>query len=1398
MANINWDFIFNKEGGIKTTGYVPDGSDRSGTTVANAFDLGQQTKESIKNFGFKDPNILNIIEPYLGIQGEEAKKIAPTLQLTDEQAQDIADTVKNYYENNIQKQYNSRRKNINFEQLDPAVQTAVASVGYQYGDLRRTPKFFDAALNNDVPSLVDELKNFNDNFTTRRNAEANYVIDNIQDINLKKNKLSVLNILDPTAIADGELYIDTLFKTYQTKNVETKSLLEAAGIAINLNHIAFNIYRSLRVPAFEPDPTFSFNEKSNEIKKILDENNIDPAYYEYLIPAVSMPHFLSLIDRVKYEQEQRGELQQLGWKGVALDIGSWFLDPVSLLSGVGIVNKITGAGSFLTKAGRMERFTKAGLIIGAEQGALTSIVAAESPSIGLNDVLFASAIGGTLGGGISAIRKAEFHRVAKDIQAQEVVETGGKFTPKGQEFFSDLKTSTIKVKDVIDTSSILDPATVADKELLFAKTRNAPLLWLAPISKSTALGTSKSQLARVFGFNTLEDGVGWVYKGEGRRRDRIVSQPDTVELVRNNVLTGAYKNVRDNEEALMGFLKDKTFTGLIGSLSDRVNFTARQKFFQLVARAKRAQDPKNLNQADKDLLKNPFIAKSVKFYNDSYNYFRKQLIEKGIVKESDFPENLGYLNRKMSFDNYTALSKKIGHDGINELISKSILSRQPYLNLTKDDEILKAGLGVKEVKVKKPNFDEINKTNQAEKLDKISKLEARIKVNEQLNKSQKNSKNEKGEPYDLSFRKEEIKKAKEEIKKLKQEIKESRLKLEEEFITPEKSMMLASAITNFIRNSTRLGGFDLDALLKTKDAAKLEEFLKESFPHLRPDEISKMSSELASVVKTITSGRLEERIRLNENFETTIKGQKVRLDELYENNIDLLHSEYAQEMSGWIALADKLGIKSRDEWYDLQKKLINDIENSYDLTSGLGKRRAQEEIKTIRSVFENLMGRSAESDPSSYTSQVLSHLRRYNFVRVLNQSGIASLPELGTSISASGIKTFIQNIPEFKNIVNEFRTGAPRDVIFKELAVIHFGNGDEHLYRLAHGVETLDQNTATNALSRFANNKLLTAAEKITSWVSGLTPVDSFLRKLTTRTFVDKFADDMFKLKASNFDFNKVNLARYKVLGFTPDELKRFAKEFTDGTVTTEQTFWGTKVKQFNFANWKDQDLLSSFANKLNRHVKRTVQYNFIGDSQRFFSDDAWGKTLGQFRQFVLTAWSKQLLHNIALADFRTFSMFAYSTFVGTLAFLGQTHFNSIGMGDKQKQEYLEKRLGTEGDYTKLALAVFQRTGWSSIMPAYADIVSSAVAPEYRFNTRSSGLEVNLWNGNPTYDLISSGGSVLHSLLRSMRDDYSFSQVDAKRVVRLFAFQNMYGINNILNLFIDHSGLPQQGSEKLY
>ena len=93
----------------------------------------------------------------------------------------------------------------------------------------------------------------------------------------------------------------------------------------------------------------------------------------------------------------------------------------------------------------------------------------------------------------------------------------------------------------------------------------------------------------------------------------------------------------------------------------------------------------------------------------------------------------------------------------------------------------------------------------------------------------------------------------------------------------------------------------------------------------------------------------------------------------------------------------------------------------------------------------------------------------------------------------------------------------------------------------------------------------------------------------------------------------------------------------------------------------------------------------------------------------------------------------------------------------------------------------------------YADFAMSGLFPEYKFNTRSSGLEINLWKGNPTMDLIDGSFRTLGQIQKSWRDDYRFSRTDLNRAMRLLPFQNMYGITNILNYIRDNSGLPSKG-----
>jgi hypothetical protein len=188
---------------------------------------------------------------------------------------------------------------------------------------------------------------------------------------------------------------------------------------------------------------------------------------------------------------------------------------------------------------------------------------------------------------------------------------------------------------------------------------------------------------------------------------------------------------------------------------------------------------------------------------------------------------------------------------------------------------------------------------------------------------------------------------------------------------------------------------------------------------------------------------------------------------------------------------------------------------------------------------------------------------------------------------------------------------------------------------------------------------------------------------------------------------------------------------------------------------------------------------------------------MGQFRQFVMTAWSKQFLHNVAMADAQTATTFLMTSLIGGSAYYAQTHFNAIGMSDSEKRKFLKKRLGEKGDYTKLALASFQRAGWSSLMPSYLDMVTAQLSPENRFNTRSSGQDINLITGNPSYDLIfGKAFPLMGNILKSARSDYNFSQADLRRFKQMLPYQNMYGVNQFLNYAIENSGLPKKGSIK--
>ena len=1335
MTSINWDFISSLEGkGVKKA-YVP--SDNSGVTVATGFDLKEKDTQILSDMGISQETT-SLLSQFFGMSGAEAKSASENFSLNDEQVKEIDQASHSWYANQVKKTYESKEHKTAWDDLTEAERTVIASVGFQHGTsfTRKDGSemnYIKQARDGDWEALEANLRNFGDDFNTRRNKEADFLAaekktldDKFIPTDITKQKFLYSELPD---VSRG-LFLDKAYNYSELQKhiAEGRTISAALKASLVENTIFSNAYEMFTSPTFVQEDGFSMKNNKEEFDAVIKQYNLNPDFADSLIGALNGEHLKYLGEKAARHQKNAELLASYGWGGIALQFGTFILDPVNL-TGYGALGKVMKGTQFLTGLTRRQNFVRSGLAYGSMEGALYAPIAANNPTMGLNDVLIASALGGTLGGGISALTAKNLRNIASSTQRQDLVENG--LTPSKEADATTFKNTKPTQKNKKLEKELNETALVDSVELFFPKLRNIPFLGFS-MTRSGTLGTSLSKEARLFNFKAMEDAIGYKDKKTGL----AAKQDSTVEMTRDQTLMQAHNTVYGNVgDAMKGYLKERGFGGVRGFFQ----FGHKTKFMHdtkrsIIALGKR-EKKQRLTDTEEALLKDTNLVKAANAYADGFQLWAKLLREAGVEGAEDLAQNTGryYVPRKISFESFLALEKRIGENGIEDLLTQAISKEQPLLN-----------------RVDNPAAARTDKDIKAD----VSKARA-----------------------------------------------------------------LARVIVKAAKYNSRQGGFDIEQLIRIKDPAKLREYIDDVFSNLEPSQRDELFNGLKNQIKVLTSGRFKERIRLDENFESVINGQRIRLDEIFENDVDLLWHSYTNEMSGWYSLADRMGIKGRTEWIAYSNKLKNQIRDTYRdpnadklkkdknaIQRGFGNKFiANEEIDTIDSFFNNLMGRSTEAgDPTVGMNKLLRDLRRFNFVRVLNQVGIAQLPEYGVNIAQQGFKVVLNEVPAFRKILDDAQDGKLPDTFYKDVAVTGSSNGDDYIYRQYQAMDVIDRGvsqldtTKGNLVSRPVAN----AFEKGTGHASGLIGIDRNQRRVAMRSFVHKLAEDLIEgSKKGDLlkNISKGRLNRYRVLGLGDEELLALAKEFNSPRVVTTKNVLGYRVLSFDFVAWKDPALVKKFGIAINRYTKRSVQYNMIGDTSRFFSDNAYGKSMSQFRQFIMTAWNKQFLHNIAMGDFQTFSMFAYTMMVGGSAYVAQAHFNTIGMSPSEKKAYLKKKLGEKGDYTKVALASFQRAGWSSVMPPFMDAITGQIAPEYRFNTRSSGQEMNLITGNPTYDLgekvLGIGGSVLKSLFNP---NYDFSKQDLNRIMRILPYQNLYGINQTINFIRDNSGLPDKGQKELY
>ena len=167
-SDVDWDKIKEFEGGSQQAGYVPEAG-KSGVTIGAGMDVGQR-----QNLEGLPEEVQQKLQPFVGLKNEDAtRKLAATggVNLEPEEIQQVDSFIKKETEDKM-RDYWQKNSDIPFESLTPSQKTVLASVMHQYGNFSNVPRFAGYAAKGQWSKVMNELRNFKDEYPTRRNREA--------------------------------------------------------------------------------------------------------------------------------------------------------------------------------------------------------------------------------------------------------------------------------------------------------------------------------------------------------------------------------------------------------------------------------------------------------------------------------------------------------------------------------------------------------------------------------------------------------------------------------------------------------------------------------------------------------------------------------------------------------------------------------------------------------------------------------------------------------------------------------------------------------------------------------------------------------------------------------------------------------------------------------------------------------------------------------------------------------------------------------------------------------------------------------------------------------------------------------------------------------------------------
>lgn len=569
---------------------------------------------------------------------------------------------------------------------------------------------------------------------------------------------------------------------------------------------------------------------------------------------------------------------------------------------------------------------------------------------------------------------------------------------------------------------------------------------------------------------------------------------------------------------------------------------------------------------------------------------------------------------------------------------------------------------------------------------------------------------------------------------------------------------LAEAYARAIINRGKLqvhgdsGGF-----IRPLDADDIEA-LKEAL-----DQAGVSAEKAASILTKYTAraaegakiGPAKKRIQLDPAYRTVVKnryGQDVEIGvtDFMDNDVARVVTSYSRDISGWSALSQKLNVKNQRELDKLRDMTRKEAEIAGD--------NVDDVLRMFDIGVKSIMGRSTEVNPNSTGSRISRALRDTQFLRVMNQVGFTLFTELGPVVAHAGLRNTLSSITFIGDFI---RTGADGKLKSGTARYIDelVATGTEHLRNpvyLRLEDDAFAAPTYGNSRAGIAFENLQNQAQRVTSVMSGMAPMNTMLQRIAGRATLMK----LLQLANDTRAMSEPMLQRLRSYGLDDEtraalfaDLKgiKHVDDITEANLPLEAR---ERVAAFMF-----------------RVTRQQVLEGDASDSIMLMHSSG-GKLVTQFRSFMAYSYERHLLNSAYhWRDWTTYQMVTLSASLAGLQWAARTYVNTIGDEERRRE------LLTKGNFLKAAVS---QPSWGSVVPALTDTLMGAAGEEAVFaNTRSTGLSNSLIGGIPSVDFATKAAEAMKLPAQLVRDDQEVTRKELERFSKLFWFQNMTGWQNI-------------------